>query len=108
MRGTLDDRSGMFGRSAAMGLTLGVPGRGGAAGKELSRPDVIGEADEETGRVLSGAATGDGGAWIACADGMVGSDVACGLNSAAALVVAESGEADLRVAGGGGGVRELL
>jgi hypothetical protein len=106
MRGALDD-CGTFGRSAAMGLTLGVPGRGGAAGKELSRPDVIGDGDEEAGRVLWGAATGDVGAWIACVDGMVGSDAACGLNSAAALV-AESGEADLRVAGGGGGARELL
>src|SRR5262245_52387520 len=44
-RGKLDERGGWLGRLPPIGFTLGVPGRGGATGNELSRP-AGGEEDD--------------------------------------------------------------
>jgi hypothetical protein len=83
----LEDRGGELGRSPAMGFTLGVPGRGGARGNELKRPDGAG---------------GDEGA-----EGIVGSLAAGGFASEVARAAADSGDDDLRLTGGGGGACEL-
>jgi hypothetical protein len=84
-RGTLETRGGVLGRSV-MGFRLGAPGRGGASGNELRRPD---------GRTLSGIEPG--GAPSAGGDGSVGSEGAAGFDSSD----------DFRLAGGGGGVCDL-
>jgi hypothetical protein len=105
-RGTLEMRGGELGRSPpGMGFELGVPGRGGARGSELRRPEENG-GDEGGVRTPSGMETGGADGVIAGADGIVGSLAAGGFSDAAAATVDDSGEEDFRLTGGGGGACE--
>jgi hypothetical protein len=90
----LDDRGGVLGRSVVIGFKLGVPGRGGAEGNELSRLEPSEGGVDGDDFCVSGAPSAIGGA--DGIEGIVGSEFLGGFDSVSA------GAPDFRFGGGGG------
>ena len=101
-RGGLEARGGELGRSVLIGFKLGVPGRGGASGSELSRLGACEVGGDEGGRRPSGSIAGAGAPAAAGAEG-----AAADGDTEAGVAAAGAADADFRATGGGGGVCEL-